>query len=74
MPRQAVQVPVDSSEMANDAQIVIRVPEAVAARIREYASQLSKEVGVPVSVAAATRKLLGDAIDALDKPPARAKR
>jgi hypothetical protein len=51
-----------SADMANDTQIVIRVPQAMAEGIKAYAEQLSAEVGVPVSVAAATRKLLSDAL------------
>jgi hypothetical protein len=74
MARQRPRVQLDSADMANDVQMVIRVPQTLAARVKEYAEQLSKEVGVPVSVAAATRKLLVDAIETLDKPQPRPKR
>lgn len=52
--------------MEHDTQIVVRMPVATASRVKEYASKLSKELGVRVSVAEATRKLLSSALDAAD--------
>lgn len=56
-----MQVP--SGEMKNDAQIVIRVPQEMAERLKDYAAKLEAEYGIPVSVAVATRKLLDTALE-----------
>jgi hypothetical protein len=55
--------------MANDAQIVIRVPQATADRIKEYGETLSRTAGVPVSTAAATRRLLEIALESVGLAP-----
>ena len=49
--------------MEQDAQIVMRVPQVMADQLKEYAARLSREVGVPVSLAAAARKLLAEGLD-----------
>lgn len=63
-----------SADMAYDIQIVIRVHQGMSDRIKEYTEQLSTTAGVPVSLAAATRKLLGDALDAAMAEPKPKKR
>jgi hypothetical protein len=49
--------------MEQDAQIVIRVPQEMADQLKEYAAKLSKDFGVPVSQAAAVRRLLAEGLD-----------
>jgi len=49
--------------MEQDAQIVMRVPQVMADQLKEYAARLSREFGVPVSLAAAARRLLADGLD-----------
>jgi hypothetical protein len=49
--------------MEHDAQIVIRVPQEMADQLKEYAAKLSRDFGVPVSLAAATRRLLSDGLE-----------
>lgn len=46
--------------MANamDDQIVIRIPKTLTAQLRKYAEQLEAEEGLPVSQAAALRRLI----------------
>lgn len=49
--------------MAQEAQLVIRVPQEMSDRLKEYAVQLSKEFGVPVSQASASRRLLAEGLE-----------
>lgn len=59
-----------SGDMKNDAQIVVRLPQEMADRLKAYAERLEQEFGVPVSLAVATRKLLESALDAAGHGPA----
>ena len=52
-----------SGDMKNDAQIVVRLPQEMADRLKQYAERLEREFGVPVSLAVATRKLLESALE-----------
>lgn len=54
---------VEQPVMEHDAQIVIRVPQGMADQLKEYAAKLSREFGVPVSIAAATRRLIVDGLE-----------
>jgi hypothetical protein len=49
--------------MEHDAQIVLRVPKALADQLKAYADKLSREFGVPVSQASAARRLLSDGLN-----------
>jgi hypothetical protein len=49
--------------MEHDAQIVVRVPQQTADRLKDYAAGLTVQFGIKVTVAAATRKLLEDALE-----------
>lgn len=52
-----------AATMEQDAQIVIRVPQEMADQLKEYATKLSKDFGVPVSQAAAVRRLLAEGLE-----------
>jgi hypothetical protein len=49
-------------DVENDKQIVWRLPENLVAALNAYAEKLSREFGVPVSQAAAGRRLLADGL------------
>jgi hypothetical protein len=53
---------VSANVMEQDAQLVVRVPQQMADQLKEYATKLSREYGVPVSQAAAARRLLADGL------------
>jgi len=48
--------------MEKDAQLVLRLPAEMHDRLRAYAAQQADKAGVPVSVAAAARKLLSEGL------------
>lgn len=52
-----------TAHVKNDEQIVVRLPKELADRLRAYAGQLAVEFGVPVSVGAATRRLIAAGLD-----------
>jgi hypothetical protein len=54
---------VEQAAMEHDAQIVIRVPQDMADQLKEYSAKLSRDFGVPVSLAAATRRLLAEGLE-----------
>ncbi len=54
--------------MANDARIEVRVPSELLARLERVAARLSRETGIEIKPAAVARKILGEGLDALDKP------
>jgi len=54
---------VSAREMENDAQIVVRLPQEMADRLKAYADRLASEFGVPVSLGAATRRLIADGLE-----------
>lgn len=58
------------TEMENDAQIVVRLPLATADRLKSYAARLTREFGVRVSMAEATRKLIAEGLDAAEQASA----
>lgn len=59
-------------DMEQDTQLVTRVPTVMAERLKAYADKLESDFGVPVSVAAAVRRLLNDGLDraGIPKPEA----
>lgn len=59
-------------DMEQDTQLVTRVPKDLADRLKTYADHLSADFGVPVSVAAAVRRLLVKGLDdaGIPKPEA----
>jgi hypothetical protein len=56
--------------MAQDAQIVMRVPQEMADRLKECAATLSREYGIPVSVAAAARRFIAEGLERAGYPAA----
>jgi hypothetical protein len=52
-----------ANDMEQDAQIVMRVPQVMADQLKEYATNLSRDFGVPVSLAAAVRRLLAEGLE-----------
>jgi hypothetical protein len=49
--------------MENDAQIVVRLPQEMADRLKAFSDRLAREYGVPVSLGAATRRLIADGLE-----------
>jgi CO dehydrogenase/acetyl-CoA synthase epsilon subunit len=49
--------------MEKDAQLVMRISTAMAERLKEYATKLATEFNVPVTTAAAARRLLAEGLE-----------
>lgn len=56
-------MPITAIAMDNDAQLVMRIPLEMQDRLREYAARLSREYGLPVSMAAGARRLLNEGLE-----------
>lgn len=59
-----------AGEMEKDAQLVMRIPAEMQDRLREYAEKLSRDFGLPVSMAAGARRLLNEALERAGLPEA----
>lgn len=59
-----------STVMAQDVQFAARIPQDMADRLKAYAEKLEADFGVPVSVAAAARRLLTEGLDRAGIPKA----
>lgn len=56
--------------MANDYQLVIRIPVELQERLSDYVERLSREFGLPISMAAGARRLLAEGLERAGLPQA----